>query len=130
MSSQVTIEKIPFFADGRGWVIEPVDEQTLTTQRNVHVAWTEPGAIRGNHYHQHSAEVMVAMGPTLVRWRENDQVREVTVPDGVAMRFTIPPGVAHAVQNTGSRPLVLITFSTQVHDRANPDTVRAPLIED
>jgi dTDP-4-dehydrorhamnose 3,5-epimerase-like enzyme len=129
MSSQVTIEKVSFFADGRGWVIEPVDEPTLAAQRNVHVTWSEPGAIRGNHHHQHSAEVMLAMGPALVRWRENDQVREVTVPDGVAMRFTIPPGVAHAVQNTGSRPLVLVSFSDQPHDRANPDTIRDSLIE-
>lgn len=129
MSSQVTSEKVAFFADGRGWVIEPVNEPTLAAQRNVHVIWTEPGAIRGNHYHRHSAEVMVVMGPALVRWRENGAVREVTVPDGSAMRFTIPPGVAHAIRNTGPRPLVLVSFSDRPHDRASPDTVRDSLIE-
>ena len=129
MCSKVVIETVPCIVDSRGWVIEPVDEPTLAAQRNVHVTWTEPGAIRGNHYHRHSAEVMVAMGPALVRLREAGAVRDVPVAEGEARRFSIPPGVAHAIQNTGPRPLVLVTFSTHVHDRANPDTVRDVLIE-
>jgi UDP-2-acetamido-2,6-beta-L-arabino-hexul-4-ose reductase len=110
-------------------VIEPISEALLAGQRNVHVVLSEPGAIRGNHYHERSTEVLVVMGPALIRVRESGGMRDVRVPEGQAMRFTIPPGVAHAIQNTGSRPMVLMSFSTLPHDRAHPDTVAVGLIE-
>jgi UDP-2-acetamido-2,6-beta-L-arabino-hexul-4-ose reductase len=129
MDAQVTIEQLSCHADARGWVIEPLDEPSLSRQRNVHVVWTEPGGVRGNHYHRFSTEIMVVVGPALVRWREAGVVCERTVEEGEALRFTIPPGVPHAIQNTGPRPLILTSFSTHLHDRANPDTVREVLIE-
>ncbi|MFO1513331.1 MAG: cupin domain-containing protein [Verrucomicrobiota bacterium] len=128
VNSQVIIENVPFFADARGWVIEPIGEQQIPTQRNAHVALTEPGAIRGNHFHQHSTEVFVMMGPGLVRLREAGTVRDVNVLEGQAMRFTVPPGVSHAIKNTGTHPMLLMAFSTSPHDRANPDTHRDVLI--
>ena len=129
VNPQVIIEKVSFFADARGWVIEPIGEQQIPAQRNAHVALTEPGAIRGNHFHKNCTEVFVMMGPGLVRLRENGEVRDVNVPDGQAMRFTVPPGISHAMKNTGSRPMLLMAFSTAPHDRANPDTHRDALIE-
>jgi len=129
MNPQVTVENVSFFSDARGWVIEPVSEALLAGQRNVHVVLSEPGAIRGNHYHERSTEIFVVIGPALVRVRESSVVRDLPVAEGQAMRFTLPPGVAHAIQNTGSRPLVLMSFSTLPHDRAHPDTVPVVLIE-
>jgi UDP-2-acetamido-2,6-beta-L-arabino-hexul-4-ose reductase len=129
VNSQVIIEKVAFHADARGWVIEPVGEAQLHAQRNTHVALTAPGAVRGNHFHHRATEVFVVIGPGLVRWRENGVVRDVNVPEGDAMRFTVPPEIPHAIKNTGPRPMVLMAFSSQPHDRANPDTVREVLIE-
>jgi UDP-2-acetamido-2,6-beta-L-arabino-hexul-4-ose reductase len=129
MNSQFTVENVAFFTDARGWVIEPISEALLAGQRNVHVVLSEPGAIRGNHYHERSTEVLVVMGPALIRVCESGGMRDLRVPEGQAMRFTIPPGVAHAIQNTGSQPMVLMSFSTLPHDRAHPDTVAAGLIE-
>jgi len=128
MNATVVVEPVAFHADARGWVIEPIGEQQIPTQRNTHVALTEPGAVRGNHFHHRATEVFVVIGPGLVRWRENGEVRDVNVPDGAAMRFTVPPGIAHAIKNTGSRPMVLMAFSSQPHDRAHPDTVPDVLI--
>lgn len=123
------IERVSFFTDARGWVVEPLAEEQIRLQRNVHVVFTEPGQVRGNHFHQHTMEVMLVMGPALVRLSEDGAVRDVPVADGEALRFTIPPGIAHAIQNTGLRPNVLTSFNDLPHDRANPDTVRAVLIE-
>jgi len=128
MNSQVIIENLSFFSDARGWVIEPIGEQQIPVQRNVHVALTAPGAIRGNHFHRHSTEVFVLMGPGLVRLRENGVLREVNVPEAQALRFTVPPGISHAIKNTGDRPMFLMAFSTLPHDPANPDTHRDELI--
>jgi dTDP-4-dehydrorhamnose 3,5-epimerase-like enzyme len=129
MSAAVVFEKVTMYADARGWVIEPIEEQRIAGQRNTHMVLTEPGAIRGNHLHHHATEVFVLVGPGLVRWREAGVVRDVNVPEGEAMRFTVPPGIPHAIKNTGARPMVLMAFSSRPHDRANPDTVREVLIE-
>lgn len=129
MNSQVIIETVSFFTDARGWVIEPIGEKQIPAQHNCHVALTEPGAIRGNHFHRHSSEIFVMMGPGLVRLRENGVIRDVNVPDGQAMRFSVPPTVSHAMKNTGPRPMLLMAFSTAPHDPASPDTHRDILIE-
>jgi dTDP-4-dehydrorhamnose 3,5-epimerase-like enzyme len=129
MSATVVFEKVIMYADARGWVVEPIEEQRIAHQRNTHMVLTEPGAIRGNHLHHHATEVFVLVGPGLVRWREGGELRDVNVPAGEAMRFTVPPGIPHAIKNTGTRPMVLMAFSSQPHDRANPDIVRDVLIE-
>ena len=127
--SSVQIEKVVLYADRRGFVFEPATEQELAGQKNTHVVVTEPGYIRGNHYHKKGREVLVLLGPALVRYREDGQVRDVDVPAGQALKFTFPPGVPHAFKNIGSQPMILAAFNTMVHDRANPDTVAEILIE-
>jgi dTDP-4-dehydrorhamnose 3,5-epimerase-like enzyme len=128
MSVNIKAEPVKVHSDARGTVFEPVGLDLLPGQRNVHVAVSEPGSVRGNHYHQRAQEALVAAGPVLVRLREDGRLRDVPVPEGAAYRFIIPPGVSHAVQNTGSRPSFLISFSSEVHDPANPDVVMDKLI--
>jgi len=123
------IEELTFPADTRGFVFEPLDVQRLPEQRNVHVAVTEPNAIRGNHFHERSTEITVVLGPALVRLREDGQMRDVMVPDGRAYRFTFAPGVSHAFQGHGNKPMLLVAFNTAVFDPNAPDVVRDLLIE-
>jgi mannose-6-phosphate isomerase-like protein (cupin superfamily) len=67
-------------------------------------------------------------GPALVRFRTRGTIGDIEVPEGEAHRFTIPPGVSHAVCNTGSEPALLVAFNTVAHDPAAPDVVRDVLI--
>ncbi|HEX6533018.1 MAG TPA: cupin domain-containing protein [Gemmatimonadaceae bacterium] len=124
-----TVEPITVHADARGVVVEPATPEMLPAQRNVHLVTSAPGAVRGNHYHDRGTEVAVLVGPALVRLREEGVVRDVEVPAGEAWRFTIPPRVSHAFQNTGKDLLVLVAFNTVEHDPAAPDVVRDVLIE-
>ena len=121
---KVTVEKLRTAVDPRGEVFEPLDAEGLSTQRNVHVVWTEPGHIRGNHFHHQGHEVSAVRGPALVRYREGSQLTELNVPNGEVWRFTFPPGVVHAFQNTGTAPLIIVSFNSVPHDPANPDTRR------
>jgi len=57
--------------DARGAVFEPLTAIALAAQRNVHVVLTEPGQVRGNHYHTRSTEVATLYGPALVRLKES-----------------------------------------------------------
>ena len=123
------VEELAFPIDARGFVFEPLDAPRIPGQQNVHVAVTQPKAIRGNHYHQHSTEIAVVMGPALVRVRENGQIRDIDVPPGRAFRFTFVPGVSHAFQNTGLEPMLLVAFNTSAFNPAAPDVVRDILIE-
>jgi len=122
------IETVSFPSDPRGFVIEPLDADRLPQQRNVHVVLTAPGAVRGNHFHEHSTEISVVIGPGLVRLREDGAVRDVHVPEGEACRFILPPRVSHAFQNTGSKPMLIMAFNTAVFDREHPDLQRDVLI--
>lgn len=65
----------------------------------------------------------------MVRFRENDEIKNVKIPAGKAYRFVFPPGVAHAIQNIGNEPNILMAFNTVEHDPQNPDSERAVLIE-
>jgi UDP-2-acetamido-2,6-beta-L-arabino-hexul-4-ose reductase len=69
------------------------------------------------------------MGPALVRTRQGAEVTDTEVPAGEVLRFTIPPGVGHAIRNTGTSPIVLVSFNTELHDPENPDVVREVLLD-
>ncbi|MEN6483309.1 MAG: hypothetical protein ABFD98_00375 [Syntrophobacteraceae bacterium] len=119
----VTIEDLKYFTDGRGSVVEPLEPERIVLQRNVHVVLTEPGCVRGNHYHERGVETLVVYGPALVRTRETPgEALETQVPGGAVFRFHIPPGVSHAVMNTGTGANLLLAFNTVPHDPAAPDT--------
>ncbi len=129
MSQRVIIESIAPVCDPRGVVVEPLGPELLPLQRNVHLVVTEPGHVRGNHYHERGTEVTLAFGPALFRYRDGLEVRDVQIAAGQACRITILPGVAHAFLNSGSERLVLIGFNTEPHDPARPDVVRDELIK-
>jgi dTDP-4-dehydrorhamnose 3,5-epimerase-like enzyme len=128
-ASVATVEPIAYVSDRRGFLTEPLRPDQLPTQRNVHLVLSAPGAVRGNHYHRRGTEVMVVVGPALIRIREAGVVRDVHVPDRQAFRFTFPPGVAHAIQSTGSSPLVFVCFNTELYDARAPDAVPDILID-
>ena len=119
---------LPMHRDRRGWVFEPIDAARLTGQRNCHVVMTEPGAVRGNHYHRVGTEVCAILGPARVCVREPDGVRECHVPAGVVWQFVFSPGVAHAIQNPGPGPLLIVSFNDHAHDPGRPDVVADVLI--
>jgi len=129
MQPRITIEPMSYHADARGLVIEPIGLEAIPEQKNVHLVITLPGGVRGNHYHLRGTEISVILGPALFRSREDGVIRDLEIPEGKAYRLTIPPGIPHAVKNTGIVPQVVIAFNTVVHDPAQPDVVREVLIE-
>ena len=125
---KATVEVVKFFKDHRGFVLEPLAAESIADQKNAHVVMTEPGGVRGNHYHERGTEVAVVVGPALVRLREDGATRDMQVPAGEAYRFTLPPRVSHAFQNTGESMMLLIAFNTVMFDAAKPDVIPDILI--
>lgn len=120
----IHIEKLRSLIDARGQVFEPLREDELSAQRNVHVVLTAPGHIRGNHFHDTGVEITTVIGPARVRYRAARELRTVDVPEGEVWRFTFPAGVTHAFQNTGTTPLFIVSFNTLPHDPHQPNTTR------
>ena len=116
------------FTDRRGFVFEPIEEAFIPQQKNVHVVVSRPGAVRGNHYHLVGTETLVICGPAMVRIRRGDHLDDYSIPTDQICRLVIPPGISHAIQNTGDADHLLIAFNTAAHDRSHPDTVEDILI--
>jgi len=125
----IKIDVLRVAKDSRGYVFEPMEPEKIGQFRNMHVVYTVPGVVRGNHRHIRGTEISSVSGPMLVRYRENDVVHDVLVPEGEVWRFEFPPGVAHAFRNEGREPSLLAAFNTEEHDPARPDAVKDVLIE-
>ena len=125
---RAAIQAVKSHQDARGAVFEPLSDEELGEQKNVHVVLTQPNAVRGNHIHRTATEITTVVGPCLIRLKEQGAIRDIDVPPGEIMRLTIPPGVVHAFRNTGDRAMVLVSFSTNVHDPDGGDTAREEIL--
>jgi len=125
----VCYEQVRVISDQRGFVLELLKAEEFASQRNSHIVVSLPGVVRGNHYHKKGLETITILGPSLVRFREGEKIKEVTIPDKEAWRFVFPPGVSHAIKNLGTEPSLLVAFNTEAHDPANPDTHPDKLME-
>ena len=128
LKKMIKKETVRRFSDTRGFVFEPVQGELLANQRNTHVVVSRAGAVRGNHYHVRGTETLVVCGPALVRIRWDKDTEDFSIPAGDTCRLIIPPGVAHAIQNTGDFDNLLVAFNTETHDPDQPDQVQDVLI--
>ena len=93
---------------------------------DMHVATFEPGAVRGNHYHEVRQEVLVVMADDRwsLHWDEGAgtpvQQRQFTGP-GVVL-VTIPVGMSHAIRNDGTATMRMIGLTDGPYDCERPDS--------
>ena len=127
-SSRVTVQPVKTHRDARGSLFEPLTDAELAHQKNVHIVLTQPNEVRGNHAHRTAVEITSVVGPCLIRLKEEGTIRDLEVPAGETWRLTIPPGVVHAFRNTGDSMMVLVSFSTLLHDPTGTDTLREHIL--
>src|SRR5271154_196020 len=113
---RVTFQSVKTFRDPRGTLFEPLKDDEIRAQKNVHVVLTQPNEVRGNHSHRTAVETTTVVGPCLIRLKEEGEIRDIPVAEGELLRLTIPPGVVHAFRNTGNAAMVMVSFSTNLHD--------------
>ncbi|HEY2146089.1 MAG TPA: hypothetical protein VGH12_08480 [Steroidobacteraceae bacterium] len=122
------LQAVKIHRDARGALFEPLSDAELQSQKNVHVVLTQPNEVRGNHVHRTAVETTSVVGPCLVRLKEQGAIRDIDVPAGEILRLIIPPGVVHAFRNTGGATMVLVSFSTNLHDPNGTDTEREQIL--
>ncbi len=126
--SRVIVEPVKTHRDARGSLFEPLTDAELASQKNVHIVVTRPNEVRGNHAHRTAVETTIVMGPCLIRLKEEGSIRDLEVPAGEVCRLNIPPGVVHAFRNTGETMMVLVSFSTNLHDPEGSDIMREQIL--
>ena len=120
---KVKIDQLDSHSDLRGIVFEPIEKESIYAQKNSHVVISEPGVIRGNHYHLYGTETIAVVGPALLRFREEDDIYDFEVPPKQVYKFVIPPKVAHAIKNISEKDNILIAFNTIAHNSKKPDVI-------
>jgi len=147
---KVKIEQLKTHSDMRGIVFEPIEKESIFTQENCHLVISEPGVIRGNHYHLNGTETIAVLGPAFLRFKEENDIYDFEVPAKQVYKFIIPPKVndiydfevpakqvykfiippkvTHAIKNISEKVNILIAFNTLAHDTQNPDVINDILI--
>jgi oxalate decarboxylase/phosphoglucose isomerase-like protein (cupin superfamily) len=90
--------------------------------RDMHLASTAPGGVRGNHYHLRRREAIVILPGTAwsLHWFESESTaaQHRNFDGSGAVLVLVSPGNAHAVRNDGSMPLWLVACSSEPYDPA------------
>ncbi|MEX2586741.1 MAG: hypothetical protein WD602_01935 [Actinomycetota bacterium] len=97
----------------------------LSKVRNVHLTTLKPGYVRGNHVHSRQREVILITGPGSWEFyyvEEPGGPSEVTAFSGtVTVAVEVPPGIPHAIKNTGSSEIAVLSCTDLAYDPAAPD---------
>jgi UDP-2-acetamido-2,6-beta-L-arabino-hexul-4-ose reductase len=86
---------------------------------------SQPGVVRGEHYHHSKTEkFLVIQGTACFRFRNIDTgaTHEVVVTGGDGRIVETAPGWTHNVQNIGSDELIVMLWANEIFDREHPDT--------
>jgi UDP-2-acetamido-2,6-beta-L-arabino-hexul-4-ose reductase len=93
----------------------------------VSVNITNPGVVKGNHWHHSKNEkFLVVSGQAVIRFRRIGGTKVVEYPvSGDKLEVVdIPCGYTHNIENVGSAPLITIMWANEPFDPDHPDTFR------
>ena len=132
---RVSIRETILDSDDRGFYARLVDVEGMIGSQsgsNVHLVSLEPGAVRGNHYHELQTEHVWIIGGRVrfVAVDTETEERMDTVLEGAeAPLVTIPPGIAHAFMNVGGGTNHLLCLSRLESGEWYDDIVRNVVLE-
>jgi oxalate decarboxylase/phosphoglucose isomerase-like protein (cupin superfamily) len=125
---KIQITELRNSGDGRGFSFTAPAEALAFVGRmsDVHLASTNPGAVRGNHYHLRRREAILVLPGT--KWSLHWDEAEASAPQHrefegkSAVLVLVSPGASHAVRNDGEGLLWLAAISSESYDPAESVT--------
>lgn len=120
------IVKLRQHKDERGMLVENTLPEIMKQSNHFFVSKSQPGVVRGNHYHTHKSEWFYVIQGTceIIVEDMNTKKREtVTIRSEDENIFHMEPGKAHAFKNIGKDELIVLALINDVFDPENPDTV-------
>jgi UDP-2-acetamido-2,6-beta-L-arabino-hexul-4-ose reductase len=127
----VEITKLEMISDNRGWITEVLKNQNSENISQIHFSISNPGAVRGNHFHKSRTEwLLVTSGVATISLLDNKsrEKKELPVNADVPTLVKIPPNVAHSIINSGDKPMHLLVVTNQNPNSQDPDTYRKVLL--
>ena len=118
---------VPVHGDPRGVFVEMVKTPD-SGQFSYFTA--HPGITRGGHYHHTKTEkFLVIKGRAVFRFRHllTGELFELATSGDKPQVVDTIPGWVHDITNVGNDEMVVMLWANEVFDRANPDTVAAPI---
>lgn len=118
---------VPVHGDPRGVFVE-----MLKTPDSGQFSYftAHPGITRGGHYHHTKTEkFLVIKGRAVFRFRHllTGELFELATSGDKPQVVDTIPGWVHDITNVGNDEMVVMLWANEVFDRANPDTVAAPI---
>ena len=118
----IQISELGDTGDARGFSFTMPSEAIDFVGRvaDMHLASTEPGSVRGNHYHLRRREAIVLLPGTAwsLHWDEGEgtTTQHRSFDGSKAVLVLVSPGASHAVRNNGATPLWLVACSSEPYD--------------
>jgi dTDP-4-dehydrorhamnose 3,5-epimerase-like enzyme len=130
----IEIQTVENYGDTRGdlYNISDADLKFLDNIQNIHFGKIRPNAVRGNHYHRRTKEMLIVSysDAWTFAWAGKDKAQRSTreFTGSGAVLIKINEGVAHALKNDGGTDLALIALSDKRFSKENTDAFPRILI--
>lgn len=136
MIEGVRVRTLTRHVDDRGSLAELLrsDWPEFTGFGQAIVTVSQPGVIRGWHWHDRQTDVIVVLGGRANVSLYDGRSGSTTVGQVDAYVFGgndlraifVPPGVWHGYKTVSAEAAVILNFPDQVYDAVHPDEHRAP----
>ena len=133
MITGVEVIQLNKHRDDRGWLLKILMREHMAGDvpfGEIYVTAVEPGANRGQHYHNHCTEwfcVLSGQANLVLVDLATGERQVIAMGDDSMLRVKIPPRIAHGIQNVGKELLYLLVYADQPYDYNRPDAVPMPL---
>ena len=123
----VIVRDLHKFVDERGWLTEIFRQDELDAEYHpvmAYVSMSLPGVVRGPHTHVDQADLFAFLGPSNFKLRIWDTRREsqtcgcemtLFLGEDKPALVLIPKGLAHAYQNIGGAPGLVINCPNRLY---------------
>lgn len=91
----------------------------------VSVILSNPGVVRGNHWHQTKHEKFIVIkGTGIIRLRKvgTNEISSFNISDKYFKVIDIPAGFTHNLENIGTEDMITLVWASENYDPNNPDT--------
>lgn len=108
--------------DQRGGLVELLKSPGFG---QIFVSRSNPGVVRGHHYHDTKIEKFcVIQGRAVIRFRHilGGEVISYEVAGEEMKVVDIPPGYTHSIENLGDGEMVTLFWASEIFDPSRPDT--------
>lgn len=127
MPSEPLLQRLPLnkHANERGLLVQNDYPELFEHIKHFMVSYTEPGVIRGNHYHKHKREWFLVIEGTMdlhIMNLETQKREQYTISSSQPELVIMEPNVVHAFCNIGSEKLIFLGLVNETFDESNPDT--------